>query len=114
MKNPKGSTDDPGPRLQKLNEYLEKNFPDFFAEARFQVGDDDYFLFSRFGQYLARGQYVAATHDVSARCGLFTHVLYEPNEFIECIEADGARLLPPKGTGIGFDDLLERLPWQRL
>ena len=23
-------------------------------EARFQVGDDDYFLYSRFGQYLAR------------------------------------------------------------
>ena len=54
MKNPKGSTDDPGPRLQKLNEYLEKNFPDFFAEARFQVGEDDYFLYARFGQYLAR------------------------------------------------------------
>jgi O-succinylbenzoate synthase len=58
--------------------------------------------------------YVAATHDVSARCGLFTHVLYEPDEFIERIRADGARLLPPEGTGIGFDDLLERLPWQRL
>ena len=54
MKNPKGSTDDPGPRLQKLNAYLEKNFPDFFAEARFQVGEDDYFLYARFGQYLAR------------------------------------------------------------
>ena len=57
---------------------------------------------------------VAATHDVSARCGLFTHVLYEPNAFIEAIRTDGARLLPPEGTGIGFDDLLERLPWQRL
>jgi O-succinylbenzoate synthase len=64
------------------------------------------------GQFHAA--YVAATHDVSARCGLFTHVLYEPNEFIEAIRADGARLLPPEGTGIGFDDLLERLPWQRL
>jgi O-succinylbenzoate synthase len=64
------------------------------------------------GQFHAA--YVAATHDVSAHCGLFTHVLYEPNEFIERIEADGARLLPPKGTGIGFDDLLESLPWQRL
>jgi hypothetical protein len=42
------------PRLLKVNEYLEKNFPDFFAEARFQIGDDDYFLYSRFGQYLAR------------------------------------------------------------
>ncbi|MFZ9708359.1 MAG: hypothetical protein ACO3CV_01830 [Steroidobacteraceae bacterium] len=45
---------DPGPRLLKVNQYLEKNFPDFFAEARFDVGDDDYFLYSRFGQYLAR------------------------------------------------------------
>jgi hypothetical protein len=55
MKPRKVSTDsDPGPRLQRLNKYLERNFPDFFAEARFQVGDDDYFLYARFGQYLAR------------------------------------------------------------
>lgn len=55
MKNRNGSNDsDPGPRLRKVNEYLEKNFPDFFAEARFQVGEDDYFLYARFGQYLAR------------------------------------------------------------
>jgi hypothetical protein len=40
--------------LLGVTQYLEKNFPDFFAEARFMVGDDDYFLFSRFGQYLAR------------------------------------------------------------
>src|SRR5690349_25174537 len=40
--------------LQSVNQYLQKNFPDFFAEARFQVGDDDYFLYARFGQYLAR------------------------------------------------------------
>jgi hypothetical protein len=45
---------DSGPRLLGVTQYLEKNFPDFFAEARFHVGDDDYFLFSRFGQYLAR------------------------------------------------------------
>ncbi len=52
---PQASTDsDPGPRLQRVSRYLEKNFPDFFAEARFQVGDDDFFLYSRFGQYLAR------------------------------------------------------------
>jgi hypothetical protein len=55
MKPRKVSTDsDPGPRLQRLNEYLERNFPDFFVEARFQVGSDDYFLYARFGQYLAR------------------------------------------------------------
>ena len=45
---------EPSSRLQPVNSYLEKNFPDFFAEARFQVGDDDYFLYARFGQYLAR------------------------------------------------------------
>jgi len=45
---------EPGPRLHRVNEYLERNFPDFFAEARFHVGNDDYFLYSRFGQYLAR------------------------------------------------------------
>jgi len=55
MKPRKVSTDsDPGPRLQRLNAYLERNFPDFFAEARFQVGNDDYFLYARFGEYLAR------------------------------------------------------------
>ena len=55
MKPRKVSTDtDPGPRLQRLNGYLEKHFPDFFAEARFQVGNDDYFLYARFGEYLAR------------------------------------------------------------
>jgi hypothetical protein len=56
MKTTKASNDSepPGGRLQSVSQYLEKNFPDFFAEARFQVGDDDYFLYARFGQYLAR------------------------------------------------------------
>ena len=61
------------------------------------------------GQFYAA--YVAATHTVNPRCGLMTHVLYEPDAFFERIERDGARLLPPHGTGLGFDDLLERLPW---
>ena len=55
MKQREVSTDsDPGLSLQRLNAYLQRNFPDFFAEARFQIGDDDYFLYARFGQYLAR------------------------------------------------------------
>lgn len=58
--------------------------------------------------------YVAATHDVNPRCGLFTHVLYEPDAFIERIRSDGARLLPPGGTGFGFDDLLESLSWKSI
>jgi len=55
MKKSKASAaSEPGPRLQHVNQYLEKNFPDFFAEARFQVGNDDFFLYSQFGRYLAR------------------------------------------------------------
>jgi len=55
-----------------------------------------------------RGDRFSSTH------GLFTHVLYEPDPFIDAVRADGPRLLPPAGTGIGFDDLLDKLPWQRL
>lgn len=58
--------------------------------------------------------YVAAAHKMDGRSGLMTHELYEPDAFIERIERNGARLLPPAGTGIGFDDLLENLPWMAL
>ena len=54
MKQRASSSSDSRPALYSVNSYLEKNFPDFFAEVRFQVGDDDYFLYARFGQYLAR------------------------------------------------------------
>lgn len=40
--------------LQKISDYLRRNFPDFFAEARFQIGEDDFYLYARFGAYLAR------------------------------------------------------------
>ncbi len=58
--------------------------------------------------------FVAASHPSAARCGLMTHVLYEPDAFLERVESDGSRLLPPAGTGIGFDDLLESLAWTTL
>jgi len=29
------------PRLSKLSRLLKRNFPDFYAEARFQIGDDE-------------------------------------------------------------------------
>jgi O-succinylbenzoate synthase len=55
--------------------------------------------------------FVAASHRTNARCGLFTHVLYESDAFIDAIESEGARLLPPRGTGLGFDALLDALQW---
>jgi O-succinylbenzoate synthase len=47
-------------------------------------------------------------------CGLITHTVYQPNAFSERLGTDGPRLIPPEGTGIGFDDLLEKLPWEEL
>jgi o-succinylbenzoate synthase len=58
--------------------------------------------------------WVAASNPTDARCGLATHVLYEPDAFTERLQLDGARLVPPGGTGIGFDDLLEQIPWKVL
>jgi O-succinylbenzoate synthase len=57
---------------------------------------------------------VAARCATNSRCGLVTHVLYEPNEFSERLALDGARLVPPGGRGIGFEDLLEELEWSKL
>lgn len=51
---------------------------------------------------------------LSSRCGLLTHVLYEDDPFFERLAIDGQCLEAPSGTGIGFDDLLQRLPWKKL
>jgi O-succinylbenzoate synthase len=58
--------------------------------------------------------YAAAEVGITATCGLVAHVLYEADPFIERMQIDGARLIPPGGTGFGFDDLLEALPWRRI
>jgi O-succinylbenzoate synthase len=61
--------------------------------------------------------YVAAIHSAGRQppaAGLVTHVLFESDPFIERMQLDGARLVPPPGTGIGFDELLESLPWKKL
>jgi L-alanine-DL-glutamate epimerase and related enzymes of enolase superfamily len=58
--------------------------------------------------------YAAATAHIMTTCGLVTHVLYESDPFIERMQLDGTRLVAPGGTGFGFDDLLENLPWRRI
>jgi O-succinylbenzoate synthase len=42
-------------------------------------------------------------------CGLVTHVLYEPDAFIERMTIADGRLVPPD-----FTELLESLPWKKL
>jgi o-succinylbenzoate synthase len=58
--------------------------------------------------------WVAAGKATSARCGLLTHLLFELDPFFERLRIDGARLVAPAGTGLGFDDLLVKLPWKKL
>jgi O-succinylbenzoate synthase len=58
--------------------------------------------------------YAAAVAGITSTCGLITHVLFESNPFIERMQIKEARLIPPGGTGWGFDDLLEKLPWKRM
>ncbi len=46
-------------------------------------------------------------------CGLQTHHLFAPNEFTEALGPWSPVFQPPAGTGLGFDDFLEALPWTR-
>jgi O-succinylbenzoate synthase len=47
-------------------------------------------------------------------CGLQTHHLFEPDAFTEMLGPWLPVFQPPAGTGLGFDDLLDALPWTRL
>ena len=46
-------------------------------------------------------------------CGLQTHHLFEPDEFSEALGPWSPVFQAPAGTGLGFDDILETLPWTR-
>jgi O-succinylbenzoate synthase len=46
-------------------------------------------------------------------CGLQTHHLFEPDPFIEAMGPWTPGFHAPLGTGLGFDDLLDTLPWTR-
>lgn len=44
-------------------------------------------------------------------CGLQTHHLFEPDAFTEMLGPWLPVFQPPAGNGLGFDDLLDALPW---
>ncbi len=59
--------------------------------------------------------FYSANPHLAEVCGLASHGLFEPDEFLERMKTDAeGRLQPVEGTGFGFDDLLEKLPWQRV
>jgi O-succinylbenzoate synthase len=47
-------------------------------------------------------------------CGLQTQALFEADAFSEILGAAAPAFQVPEGNGLGFDDLLEALPWKRL
>lgn len=47
-------------------------------------------------------------------CGLLTHGHFSGDPALELVRQDGACLLPPEGTGLGFDGYLEELDWEDL
>ncbi|MCW1887170.1 hypothetical protein OKA04_20695 [Luteolibacter flavescens] len=47
-------------------------------------------------------------------CGLQTHHLFEPDAFTEALGPWTPDFHAPPGNGLGFDDLLGKLPWKRL
>lgn len=47
-------------------------------------------------------------------CGLQTHQLFEPDAFTEALGPWSPDFKVPDGTGLGFDELLDALPWTRL
>lgn len=51
---------------------------------------------------------------ILSTCGLVTHGLFEPNEFTEALGKPEPDFHSPTGTGLGFDALLQSLPWTSL
>lgn len=51
---------------------------------------------------------------LTGMCGLQTHHLFEPDEFTETLGPWSPEFKIPEGTGLGFNDLLDALPWTRL
>jgi len=48
-----------------------------------------------------------------AACGVQTHHLFEPDAFNDLLGPWAPVFQPPPGHGLGFDDLLDALPWTR-
>ena len=56
----------------------------------------------------------AARAGVKEVCGLQTHGLFELDEFSKILGPVSPEFKIPEGVGLGFDDLLESLPWTKL
>lgn len=63
---------------------------------------------------LIAAQTFAREPELVGICGLNSHLAFEPNEFSEMLGSSGPEFTPPQGTGIGFDEVLEKQDWRPL
>jgi o-succinylbenzoate synthase len=70
------------------------------------------------GQSFAAYEAALAWKELGSRmdlCGLCTEHLFEEDAFFALLSSRGGRLkVDRNGTGLGFDDVLEKLPWRGL
>lgn len=60
------------------------------------------------------GRLLRAHPDTIRTCGLCSHTAYEPDAWSSELAVKDARLVPPSGTGLGFDGLLATTKWREL
>lgn len=70
------------------------------------------------GQSFAAYEAAVAWQELGARldlCGLSTEHLFAQDDFFARLQSRGGQLTVDRnGTGLGFDEILNKLPWQRL
>lgn len=81
-----------------------------------QVGDPRLVVTSAMDHPLGQVQaaWAASRLGVTRDAGLLTHLQYEPSIFSEALSSEGGVLLPPRGTGFGWDEHWETLDWRKL
>lgn len=62
----------------------------------------------------AADAFAAANCQCREVCGLLSHRVYVKNQFSEELSWWGPEWRSPRGTGLGFDEQLNRLEWKRL
>jgi O-succinylbenzoate synthase len=94
--------------------------PWLLAEAAFEMGQKvvvtsymDHPLGQSFAAWEA-GRLELQFPGLTVTAGLQTHHLFEQNEFTEALGPWKPAFQPAPGMGLGFDSLLEKLPWKRL
>ncbi len=71
----------------------------------------DHPLGQSYAAYVA-GKLLQEFPDVILPCGLITHGLFEQDAFTKMLGVPSPSFRPARGTGLGFDELLEDLAWK--